>query len=123
MSNYTRIGSFYPGPGHPFAADLQAKTNDYSRQKKGYYFVKRGIDIVASLLLVTAVLSWLVPVIALIIKFDSGGTVFFRQKRVGKCGRYFICYKFRTMRINMDADVKPAVKNDPRITWAGKWLR
>jgi putative colanic acid biosynthesis UDP-glucose lipid carrier transferase len=121
MSDYTRIGSFYPG--NRFAPGIQAKAGMYSNRKKSYYFVKRGFDVVVSLLLVVVVLSWLVPVIALIIKLDSGGALFFRQKRVGKDGHYFMCYKFRTMRINDEADTKQAAENDPRITRAGKWLR
>ena len=121
MSNYTRIGSFYPHSR--FAPGIQADAGRYSKREKSYYFVKRGIDIVVSLLLVAGVLSWLVPVIALIIKLDSRGALFFRQKRVGKDGHYFTCYKFRTMRINDEADTRPAAGNDPRITRAGKWLR
>ena len=47
----------------------------------------------------------------------------FRQKRHGKNGRVFTCLKFRTMRVNDDADTQPARENDPRITPLGRFLR
>src|SRR6266567_501486 len=119
MFNYTRIGSFYPASR--FAPGIQATPGRYSGRKKSYYIIKRGFDILISLALVVLLLSWLVPFIALIIKLDSGGALFFRQKRVGKDGRYFTCLKFRTMRTNDEADSKQATENDPRITRAGKW--
>jgi putative colanic acid biosynthesis UDP-glucose lipid carrier transferase len=121
MSDYTRTGSFYPGTG--YAAGTPLRAGGYSGQKKSYYLIKRGFDIVLSGVVLVALLSWLVPLIALIIRLDSGGPVFFRQKRVGRGGRHFTCYKFRTMVANEDADSMQAVKNDPRITRAGGWLR
>ncbi len=57
------------------------------------------------------------------IKLDSKGPVFFRQKRVGRNGVPFFCLKFRTMRPNPEADEKPATGNDERITRLGSWLR
>jgi putative colanic acid biosynthesis UDP-glucose lipid carrier transferase len=57
------------------------------------------------------------------ILLDSKGPVFFVQLRVGKNGRLFRCFKFRTMVINEEADEKQAVKNDHRITKAGRFLR
>jgi putative colanic acid biosynthesis UDP-glucose lipid carrier transferase len=84
---------------------------------------KRAFDLVISMLAVVLVLSWLLPIIALIIKLDSKGPVFFVQKRSGRQGKWFTCLKFRTMIINPDADLLPAEKNDPRITRAGKFLR
>ena len=121
MSDYTRIGSFYPDGA--FAGNRPVMPRRYTEQKKGYYLLKRAFDIVASLLLIVLILSWLLPFIALIIKLDSGGTVFFLQKRVGKGGGFFTCYKFRTMIKNEEADLRQATMNDPRITRSGKWLR
>lgn len=121
MSDYTRTSSFYPGTG--LAAGTPLRAGGYSGQKKSYYLIKRGLDIVLSVVLLAALLSWLVPLIALVIRLDSGGPVFFRQKRVGRGGRHFMCYKFRTMVINGEADSMQAVKDDPRITRAGGWLR
>jgi putative colanic acid biosynthesis UDP-glucose lipid carrier transferase len=68
-------------------------------------------------------MGWLLPLIALLIKIDSRGTVFFRQKRIGKNGKSFYCIKFRTMIQNQEADERPAEENDERITKAGKILR
>ena len=67
----------------------------------------------------------LLPFIWLAIKLDSAGPVLYRQKRVGKGGRKFDCYKFRTMRPDAEADSGAtwATDDDPRITRVGKFLR
>jgi putative colanic acid biosynthesis UDP-glucose lipid carrier transferase len=91
--------------------------------KKSYLFIKRGIDIVGSILVIAGVLSWLLPVLAALIKLDSRGPVFFLQKRVGRGGKVFTCYKLRTMVVNRYADECPAGINDGRITGIGKFLR
>lgn len=95
----------------------------YVTNKAAYFFTKRLIDLTLSAILILTVLSWLVPLIALLLKLDSRGPVIFHQKRVGKGGRSFTCYKFRTMVINEEADEKQAEENDSRITRAGRWLR
>lgn len=95
----------------------------YVTNKALYFFTKRLIDLCLSALLILTVLSWLVPLIALLLKLDSRGPVLFLQRRVGKGGRSFTCYKFRTMVINEEADEKQAEENDSRITRAGRWLR
>jgi putative colanic acid biosynthesis UDP-glucose lipid carrier transferase len=69
------------------------------------------------------VLSWLLPLIAMLIKLNSKGSVFFKQKRTGLNGKPFSCLKFSTMIINDDADERPANENDDRITEIGKFLR
>lgn len=71
------------------------------------------------------VLLPLVPLIALAVKIDSSGSVFYRQSRVGMRGRLFTCYKFRTMRADAEADTGAtwAADDDPRITRVGRWLR
>ncbi|MGO9085971.1 MAG: TIGR03013 family XrtA/PEP-CTERM system glycosyltransferase [Candidatus Sulfotelmatobacter sp.] len=67
----------------------------------------------------------LIPFIALAIRLDSPGSVFYRQKRVGRGERDFYCYKFRSMRQDAEADIGPtwADDDDPRITRVGKFLR
>jgi sugar transferase (PEP-CTERM system associated) len=67
----------------------------------------------------------LLPFIAIAIKFSSPGAVLYRQKRVGRGGSTFYCYKFRTMRQDAEADTGAtwATDNDPRITRVGKFLR
>lgn len=88
-----------------------------------YFFFKRLTDIILSVLFIITIFSWLLPLIVLLLKLDSRGPVFFLQKRVGKGGRSFTCYKFRTMVINEEAHKKQAEENDSRITRAGRWLR
>lgn len=84
---------------------------------------KRGFDLLAALLGL-AMLAPLLLVIALAIKLGDGGPVFYRQVRVGRHGRDFRIWKFRTMRQNADR-IGPAItaKGDPRITPVGRWLR
>ena len=85
--------------------------------------LKRGLDIVFSLLFVIFVFSWLFPLIALMIKSTSKGPVLFKQLRHGRNNVPFYCFKFRTMRVNNESDTKQATRNDPRITKVGAVLR
>jgi putative colanic acid biosynthesis UDP-glucose lipid carrier transferase len=85
--------------------------------------VKRIFDIIFSSLLCIFIFSWLFPLIALCIRIDSKGPIFFRQKRTGKDNTDFICLKFRTMYTNKEADSKQATKLDCRITTFGAFLR
>lgn len=92
-------------------------------EKKHNLFIKRIIDISISIILILGLLSWMMPLFALLIKLDSRGPVFFSQKRNRNGGSLFTCIKFRTMIINEEADLVPACRNDPRITAVGKFLR
>lgn len=93
-------------------------------QPASYYVaVKRVMDIAISALFIITVMSWLTPILALLIKLTSKGPVFFVQKRTGYMGTEFDCFKFRTMYINDEAHVKQVSINDKRITWIGKFLR
>lgn len=85
--------------------------------------LKRGFDILFSFLVCTLILSWLIPLIAIIIRLDSRGPIFFKQKRSGLNNKEFWCYKFRSMRVNHDAHLKQATKGDARITAVGEFLR
>ena len=76
-----------------------------------------------SLSVILSILSWLYPLIAIIIKLNSKGPVLFKQKRSGIDNKEFVCYKFRSMTVNKDSDNKQATKNDMRITSVGKFLR
>lgn len=86
-------------------------------------FIKRVFDIVLSLFVLVFVLSWLTPVLAIFIKLSSKGPVFFKQSRNGLDYKEFYCYKFRSMKINPQADLEQVSKNDARITWIGRFLR
>ncbi|MGC4100559.1 undecaprenyl-phosphate glucose phosphotransferase [Ferruginibacter sp.] len=84
---------------------------------------KRALDITVSLLVIVFVLSWLVPILGLLILLESRGPIFFKQLRTGKNKKSFYCYKFRSMRKNKDSDLKQATKNDARVTKIGKFIR
>ena len=85
--------------------------------------IKRIFDILFSLLIIVCIFPWLGVLIAILIKLSSPGPVFFRQLRSGKGNRQFLCYKFRTMKVNPEADEVQASKNDRRITSVGRLLR
>ncbi|MGL6022213.1 MAG: sugar transferase, partial [Chitinophagaceae bacterium] len=84
---------------------------------------KRLFDILFSSLILIFILSWLIPIVAILIKLSSEGPVFFRQKRTGLRNKEFRIYKFRTMRLNEVSDTLLATKTDSRITKIGKILR
>jgi len=88
-----------------------------------YHIMKRAIDLSVSIFFIIVVMSWLFPIVALLIRLTSKGPVFFIQKRTGHMGVVFDCFKFRTMYINADADVKQARTGDRRITMIGRFLR
>ncbi len=89
-----------------------------------YLVAKRGLDLCAALLGLL-LLSPLFLVVAILIKLDSKGTVFFSQERVGKKGRIFRIHKFRTMVQDAERKTGPvwAKKDDPRLTVVGRVLR
>ena len=86
-------------------------------------FIKRLFDIGFSALMFLFVLWWFIPLVALIIKITSKGSIFFIQERSGIKNKSFRVIKFRTMYINSDAHYKQASRHDQRITPIGKLLR
>jgi putative colanic acid biosynthesis UDP-glucose lipid carrier transferase len=84
---------------------------------------KRAYDLVVSSLVIIFILSWMIPLIGLIIWLDSGGPIFFVQMRSGKNNHPFRCIKFRSMKINKESDALQARKGDVRITRVGRFLR
>jgi putative colanic acid biosysnthesis UDP-glucose lipid carrier transferase len=86
-------------------------------------YIKRTFDIGFSLFIILFILSWLMPIIAILVLLSSRGPVFFVQKRSGLNNAPFNCFKFRTMRINKDSHLKQASKHDSRITTIGAFLR
>jgi len=90
--------------------------------------IKRIIDVIISLLCLI-ILSPLFVIIAILIKLDSKGSIFFRQKRIGENGKIFKIWKFRSMKTSCEkTSVKKIIKyeitgNDPRLTNAGRFLR
>lgn len=104
------------------------------RRQSFYNVSKRGLDIVVSLLML-AVVSPLLLLIAGLVKLTSRGPVFFAHLRLGKDGRRFRCLKFRTMRADADEQLKRddrlrrqfeerfKLEHDPRVTLLGQFLR
>lgn len=88
-----------------------------------YTSLKRAMDVTVAMVFILLVMSWVYPIVALLIKLTSKGPVFFIQKRTGYKGLDFDCFKFRTMYVNDDADTKQATDGDKRITPVGKFLR
>lgn len=104
------------------------------RRSRVYDFLKRGFDLVVALLAIVLLIP-IIPIIAVMIKLDSPGPVFFKQDRVGKNGRKFEFYKFRSMFEDADRQKKELeplneqdgpvfkLRSDPRITSVGGFLR
>ncbi len=101
----------------------------------GTLFVKRGFDLIASVLLIIAFLP-LLAIFAVLVKLEDGGPVIFAQRRVGKDGREFKMFKFRSMCVDAEARLQQILaknqhtqgitfklKDDPRVTKIGRWLR
>lgn len=84
---------------------------------------KRAFDILFSLTVIIFILSWLLPVIALLIRIESKGPAIFSQKRSSRDNTIFDCYKFRSMYLNDRCNTSQTAKGDPRITKVGAFLR
>lgn len=88
-----------------------------------FRIAKRAFDIIFSLFVIVFIISWLFPILFILIKLDSKGPLFFMQKRTGINNKTFKCMKLRSMTLSTDADLKQALKNDARITMIGRFLR
>lgn len=102
--------------------DEVRKYYDILKKKQVSLFFKRMFDIVVSSLLLI-ILSPVFLILAIAIKMDSKGPVFYRQERVTQYGKHFRIHKFRTMVQNADKGSQVTVSNDPRITRVGKVIR
>jgi len=85
-------------------------------------YLKRTFDILFSMIVICVVFPIIFPIIAMAIRIDSEGPIFFKQVRPGKRNKLFECYKFRTMKVNINTELQ-ASKNDSRITRVGAFLR
>ena len=86
-------------------------------------FLKRSFDVVLSIFVIVGILSWLTPILGLLIKLESKGPIFFKQKRNGLDYKEFYCYKFRSMIPNPMADFHQIKKGDERVTRIGRIIR
>ena len=126
--------NFYESDAKFVAFIAEADTAYAARLGAGYRLFKRLFDLAASLFGLIMLLP-LFPFIVLLIRLESAGPIFFRQKRVGFKGRMFDCYKFRSMSIDAEARKDDLahmneatgaafkIKDDPRITGVGRFLR
>jgi Undecaprenyl-phosphate glucose phosphotransferase len=110
--------------GYEFYGNLPVITLREEPLQLGFNrFVKRFFDITFSFLVIVLIISWLYPILFILIKLDSKGPVIFKQLRSGIDNNNFHCLKFRTMEINSNSDSKQASQGDQRITKLGKLLR
>lgn len=86
-------------------------------------YSKRLFDIIFSSLIIVFILSWISAILYVLIKLESKGPLIFKQVRDGINGDQFECYKFRSMGVNKDSDLKQATKGDVRITRVGRFIR
>jgi len=113
-----RYTSSYLGGEFPILTIRDEPLEDISNR-----FKKRAFDVIFSFFVIILVLSWLHPIIALLIKIESRGPVLFKQKRSGRNDISFYCYKFRSMKVNVNSESKQATKYDDRVTNIGQFLR
>lgn len=85
--------------------------------------IKRSFDIAFSGLVLITIFPIVYIICGILIKLESSGPILFKQNRTGLHGKIFTCYKFRSMRLNKDADTLTTVKTDPRITKIGNFMR
>lgn len=104
--------------------DMESKNKIVTNFDSSYNYVKRGFDIILTLL-ASPFLLVIIIVFAIIIKIDSKGPAFYSQYRLGKNGIEFKIYKLRSMKTDAEIDSGAvwAEKDDPRITKVGKFIR
>ncbi len=116
--------SYFPTKELNYLKDLPVMlVRNEPLEKFGNRVIKKASDFCVSLSILVFILSWLIPLLAVLISIESPGPIFFIQQRAGRNRRPFKCIKFRSMHINKDADMKQAIKNDPRFTKIGRLIR
>jgi putative colanic acid biosynthesis UDP-glucose lipid carrier transferase len=121
MSETAYITLPVQAPG-PLTRKKKTVLRYYVDRKTAYFVCKRILDVLIACIIIIMVLSWLLPVLALLIKLTSKGPVLFLQKRTGRGGKSFTCYKLRTMDHNPVGYTKAAAQQ-PTITRLGSFLR
>lgn len=130
--NNLKILKFIPDSKEIYSKKLKYEYYDYipiltlrtiPLEDSANMIIKRAFDIFFSSIVIVFVLSWLTPLIAILIKLESKGPVFFKQSRNGFNYKEFDCYKFRSMMPNEDAHLYQATRGDVRVTKVGKFIR
>ena len=101
---------------------LIARREEPLRKNKNK-MIKRIFDLIFSLFVLILIFPWVFILVAIMIKIQSPGPIFFLQERTGLDGKIFKCIKFRSMRVNDDADEVQATKDDPRKFPFGDFMR
>ncbi len=122
ISQFSKLGS-YNLSIEQFDNIPVIKVNTIPLESITNRFIKRMFDIVFSSFFIVFVLSWMIPIVGILIRVESKGPIFFRQARHGRGNQNFMCLKFRTMVYNKKAEFKQATKNDHRVTKVGSILR
>jgi len=130
--NNLKILKFIPDSKEIYSKKLRYEYYDYipiltlrniPLEESANTIIKRTFDILFSSIVIVFILSWLTPLIAILIKLESKGPVFFKQSRNGFNYREFDCYKFRSMTPNEDAHLYQATRGDQRVTKVGRFIR
>jgi len=130
--NNLKILKFIPDNKGIFSKKLKYEYYDYlpilslrniALQDSINQVIKRLFDIVFASAVIVFILSWLTPLIAIFIKLESKGPVFFKQSRNGFNYKEFDCYKFRSMMPNSSAHLYQATRDDIRVTRTGRFIR
>lgn len=130
--NNLKILKFIPDSKEIYSKKLRYEYYDYipvltlrniPLEDSANMIIKRLFDILFSSIVVIFILSWLTPIIAILIKLESKGPVFFKQSRNGFNYKEFDCYKFRSMTPNKVANLHQATRGDQRVTKVGKFIR
>lgn len=130
--NNLKILKFIPDNREIFSKKLKYEYYDYlpilslrniPLQDSINQVIKRIFDIIFSSAVIIFIMSWLTPLIAILIKIESKGPVFFKQTRNGFNYTEFDCYKFRSMTPNKAANLHQATRDDQRVTRIGRFIR
>lgn len=125
---YNHIPDAFNYQRHTMAFSLMDGTPVFSLHNEplsllGNRIIKRTFDLIASIIFLLIVFPFVYIIFGVLIKLSSPGPILFKQKRSGLNGKEFYCYKFRSMRVNVDSDKVQATKDDPRKTGIGEFMR
>lgn len=125
---YHHIPDAFNYQRHTMALSLMDGTPVFSLHNEplsllGNRIIKRAFDFIASSIFLLTIFPIVYIIFGTLIKLSSPGPILFKQKRSGLNGEEFYCYKFRSMRVNVDSDKVQATKDDPRKTRIGEFMR
>ena len=128
LVRYNHIPDAFNYQRHTMAFSLMDGTPVFSLHNEplslmGNRIIKRSFDFFVSSLFLVTIFPFVYIIFGSLIKMSSPGPIFFKQKRSGLNGKDFYCYKFRSMRVNVDSDKVQATKDDPRKTRIGEFMR